>query len=808
MDNKTDDTFYSNTVQELMKKTEQIGRLGGWQTNPETRELYWTDQLYRMMAIPPGTPITADSADREMLGQGGAEMLHKLRQAWSGHLAEFSAECMVRNRSGREFWVEFRCIGRIQTEKGPYLYGTMQDIDERKKLEQEVHRWSQVFEQADFSLALINPVEARFMEVNPAYAQQRGYTPEELAGAPLDTVYAPESRPQLEKLCRQHSQGDHTVFEAMHLRKDGSSFPVRVEISPVRNQTGQVIAWVSSTSDITAEKAHAELTIRTNRLHMALLQFYAAEFTSTGDLLDHALEAAQQLSGSEIGSIYSYDEGSRILTLCTSSRGALVYNPPFICDLDSSGLWGEAIRQRRPVLINDYAADSPFKKGCPEGDQQLTRHLNLPIIRNGQVVAVVGVGNKPDAYDDEDIRQLQVLMEGCWTRLERFRSLEENIIARQLAQEAARVKTELLANMSHELRTPLNGIFGGSQLLGFTDLTPEQHEYLEMIDISAANELALVNNLLELVKLESEGVNAAQERFSLRSILSEAVRVYQWAARDKGLELTLEVGSGTPDEVVGDPIRLRQIVHNLLGNAVKFTDTGRITVRLTVFSDDDGHQLVRVQVSDTGIGIAPEDFERIFDLLTQCDQSNTREYGGLGLGLAISRRLAVALGGTIRVDSTPGVGSTFLLELPVLPAEAAAASLQRHQLNVLLVEDDKLSALSGSSLLRKMGHTVMVAANGEAALQQVQTGAFDLVLLDIHLPGQSGFDVLHRLRELEKQLGRPRLPVVAQTAYVRRNYYESFILAGFDGFLAKPLMRDELETVMERCPYVRPAAGS
>ena len=540
------------------------------------------------------------------------------------------------------------------------------------------------------------------------------------------------------------------------------------------------------------------------RRQAAQLKLYEMDQASCNDLLDVALEEVLPLTNSSIGYIYMYDENSRLFTLYAWSASVMpecsIVRKQTVYELDKTGLWGEAVRQRKAIITNDYRAENPLKKGYPEGHVPLTRHLNLPIFRNNRIVAVVGVGNKQDAYNEDDVRQMELFLNATWNIVERRKALDELEVARAAAEESSRMKSELLANLSHELRTPLNGIIGGAQLLRFTRLDEEQEGYLQMIDESSANELILVNNLLELVRMESLGVAVEQRNFALEQCAREAVQLYESAARSKGLKLLQELEPDLPCRVLGDKVRILQILHCLLGNAVKFTPQGSVTLRLACRREASGSLTALFSVADTGIGIAPEKLEQIFELFVQSDMSNTRRYGGLGLGLAICRRLAGALGGRVWAESRPGSGSTFHLELPLEESQdAEETAQQKQQLTILLAEDDQLTARSTGSLLEKMGHHVLYAADGAKALELWQKHRPDLVLMDIQMPVVSGFEALQEIRRVEREQGLPRTPVVAQTAYARWNYHESFLSAEFDGFIAKPLIAHELEAAINAC---------
>lgn len=665
----------------------------------------------------------------------------------------------------------------------------------------DVAQLQQIFGGTDLGLALSDVATDQFVLVNSVFATQRGYQPKELVDASVFTIYAPEVHDLVRELRVDLDMKDHTVYESIHIRKDGSRFPVRVEVTTVRDSNGCPVFRISTSTDISVQRMQAERLIKYMRCQKAQLKLYTADFSCCNELLDSALEEAVALTESCVGYIFTYEEESRLLTLYAWSH---VVASSFTTqmnqrgwELDGIGLWGEAIRQRKPIITNDYVADNPLKTSCPECSVLLERYVSLPIIRSNKIVALVGVGNKEQPYTEDDVRHLQLFMGGCWNVLERLKVRDELMAAKVLAESSARVKSELLANISHELRTPLNGIFGGSQLMALTDLTPEQQRYLEMIEVSSAHELSLITSLLDLVRLESEGIQVAEQLFSLVVAVEDVIKHYRPVASEKGLRLVLDIAPLTPEQVIGDSVRIRQILHSLIGNAIKFTDQGGVIVNLSIITEENGETSVRLTVSDTGVGIAAEQQKQIFDILTQSDTSSTRQHGGLGLGLAICSRLVAALGGRIWVESTPSVGSTFIVELPTTVVTNERERKLIQSFSVLLFESDHLNVLTSTELLRKMGLSVTVAADVHEGLSIWQEKSFDLVLMDIKMPKLNGFEAVQRIRQVESEHGRKRTPVVALTTYARRNYHESFLGAGFDGFISKPLMRADLEETLK-----------
>lgn len=566
----------------------------------------------------------------------------------------------------------------------------------------------------------------------------------------------------------------------------------------------QGLSRLAAQQSVLAANQHAERSIRDIRRQKAQLKIYAMNHPSCSELLDTALEQALILSDSRIGSVYFYDEELRLFTLYSWSAAGMsncaIVDKQTVHELDKAGLLGETVRQRKPVITNDCSTLHPFMNEIPAGHESLKRYLNLPIFRNGNIIAVVGVGNKEEEYTESDVRQLQLFLDSVWNVIERLKAEDELKAAKELAEASNRMKSDLMANLSHELRTPLNGVIGGLQLMRFTELTEEQDEFLSMVEEAAANELTLVNNLLELVKLEAEGVYLEHQPFSPRQCLDEAVQVHEGAARQKGIALLQEVPPDLPAELVGDRVRIRQILHSLIGNAIKFTEQGSVTISITCRDLQDGAVLAGFRVTDTGIGIEPDKLDGIFEMFIQSDMSHTRRFGGLGLGLAICRRLAAAMGGSISAESVPGSGSSFCLELPLNRVTAGrGGETVNRELLILLVEDDYLSSVTSERMLRKLGHQVVTAGDGKEAVEACRRQIFDLVLMDIQMPVMNGFDALLQIRALEHELGRSHVSVIAQTAYARWNFHESMLGEGFDGFIAKPLIREELEAVIAGC---------
>jgi signal transduction histidine kinase/CheY-like chemotaxis protein len=391
-----------------------------------------------------------------------------------------------------------------------------------------------------------------------------------------------------------------------------------------------------------------------------------------------------------------------------------------------------------------------------------------------------------------------------------FNQTEQLLASVERAESATQAKSQFLAKMSHEIRTPLNGILGVVQLLGKTKLSQLQKSYLKLVDDSSASLLNIINDILDLSKVEAGKMTLEEKSFNLERLIQGVISLYDAQASQKSVQLSLEYEANLAKFFIGDPNRLNQVLLNLINNAIKFTDHGAVNIYVTGTQLTSTRAGLEIKVNDSGIGILPDVLETLFDPFKQADESTTRKYGGTGLGLAISKQIIDLMGGSISAQSEPQVGSSFIVLLTLerdesvhqeesvvsSDAEHAATTAAKLLGHVLVVDDSEINRIIAQHMLEDFGLTVAIAENGQEALEQLQKQTFDLILMDCEMPIMDGYEASRKIRRMQPR--EERTPIVALTADAFDENRKKCKEADMDGFLSKPIMQNVLLDVARR----------
>jgi len=648
---------------------------------------------------------------------------------------------------------------------------TFMDITARQQAEvalrRSERRFRAVIEAAPIGICTVN-VQFRFVAVNDAYCALSGYTREELLGRGVSDLFPPEQRTALgDEWERRFAQDLREPVEYTLLTKSGERRAILGNGVTVSGPDGRP-ERLSFLIDITARQ-EAEEALRASEARQAVI-----------------LNALPDV-------IFRISRTGRYLDVQTSKE-ELLYAP-------------------REAIIGHTLADVLPPEVAAAKLQGVVRALETGTLHVMECQLAF-----PDGLHDFENRLVvsgpdEVL---CMVRdiSERKRAEEALRRANAALERASRAKSAFLATMSHEIRTPMNGVIGLISLLLDTPLSPRQREYVSALQSSGDALLALIDDILDFSKIEAGQLTLELRPLDLRRLVGEVAGLFAAEARAKGLRLSAQVDSAVPPLLMGDPTRLRQVLTNLVGNALKFTAQGEVGIDVRPVEESAEGALVRVAVRDTGIGIAPEAQAAMFEPFTQADASTTRRYGGTGLGLAIARRLVEAMGGQIGMESAPGQGSTFWLTLrlarngaaeDVNPAAPPARAMPGRRGRVLVAEDNAINRLVVVGLLQSLGCEVETVEDGRQAAEAVGRGHYDLVLMDLHMPELDGFAATAAIRRREGADGQGRhTPIVALTADALAGDAEKSRAAGMDDHLAKPLTRERLAAVLER--WVTPRA--
>jgi PAS domain S-box-containing protein len=652
------------------------------------------------------------------------------------------------------------------------------------------------------ALVVVFDTQGHVVFCNRAFEQVMGYCVADLDGQPFfDVLVAPESRETSRKrLERGVSERAGSAFENEWITKSGERRRISFANVPMLNDAGAVEYYITTGIDLT-ERFRADQELLKSEMQFRSIWEASCEpmflTDAAGQLLkvNAAFAAMLATDGSSLEGLNVTDlfppEKREEIRECHRTWFAAASDPQrFEQELE--------FRQGRRGTFEH----SVVRVDVPSQPSQMLCILRDVTERKRNSVELARAKEAAEAANRELIAA--------------NRNLEETgRLAREMADRAealSAAKSDFLANMTHEVRTPLNGILGMTGLALETDLEKDQREYLELVKSSAEALLSLVNDVLDFSKYEAGKLGLDCADFSLRALVRDVLRPLALRASVSGLEFESTIEDQAPDRVIGDPLRIGQVLRNLAGNAVKFTSRGKVAVRVRVESMQGSKVTLRFSVSDTGIGVPPEKHRLIFEPFTQADGSTTRKYGGTGLGLSISSGLVELMGGRIWVESEVGRGSTFCFTLPLdiaatcspgaaAPARSESAVRPKRKLRILVAEDNSVNQRLAARLLEREGHSVTIAGSGQEALallygREREPRRFDLILMDVQMPGMDGLETTARIRQSERVAG-PRVPIVAMTAQSAESDRLRCLESGMDAYVTKPVNVPELMKMIE-----------
>lgn len=782
-----------------------------WEIDAQWKYTYCSEKIYSVIGYHPEEIINHSFFDlivtchEQVMISGFVEILNR-------HQSFKSLETCHRHKNGQMVFLEVSAVP-VYDSKGEFAgyRGVQKDITEKKLMETKLRESEQTFRSIFENMHDVffrSDLNGNIQLISPSIENLIGYNAEALIGQPIFDMYGQAAK-RVEFFEYLLEKGTCDNYEIEFTHKNGQNVIVSANSRALYDKTGKAEGLEGTLRDITERKKNEyELDLSYDEIlrwhqYLEIINEISEQINRYREIEQvgkAVTEGLAKIMDFDAYQIFTIDEKEEYLVPIFSDKNyqtnEMISNKRIPT---STGLTGKIYRTRVPLLVPDVKSNPEvyYLPGEEIIDESL---IGAPLLVETTNIGVLLLMKRGlNQFKEEELQILSILAKQVAVALENAKLNESEIKSRELAENANRAKSEFLANMSHEIRTPMNAIIGMTELTLDTELNAEQRDYLKTVRESAYALLNLINDILDFSKIEAGKLDLIEENFDLRTTIETTVESLAHRAEEKGLELALFFDQELPINVYGDPGRLRQILINLIGNAIKFTEKGEVVAQVKLKEHNDGQPIVQFFVKDTGIGIAQEKIALVFEKFTQADGSTTRKYGGTGLGLSISRQLVDLMGGKLDATSQLGQGSTFFFDIILKIGQAKFDEYKKmepklEKLRVMVVDDNKTNRFILEKMLSSWTFNVYCCENGINALQILkqtseQNDPFHLILLDMQMPGMDGEQVAQTI------LADPKfrnIPIVILTSMGKRGDASRLQKLGCKGYLVKPVKQSQL----------------